>query len=775
MGVKLPPQPGGSTPAGAPDPFAGAPGLYAIQSQAAALAKIAKLAKTHPDWVQKDATHWATPGGIIHELFTGGDGNPMFGSAWTTAESRAFLAGLAVSNGTQAPSGASSSGAAASKAPKLTAKQQAAVEDAYRQDPAAAEAWFRATSEDPAAVRQLTSQSSGGGGQFYGFDTPEQAQAYAASIAGASPQQLSALTSIAGQTSAGNASNLDYAKYAADAAIDQAKLDLDYAQLTSQERQQAAQIQASLVNSGLDANSARMQALSSIIANRNNNATNLAQASGDIAAQAAQFASNPRDAISDILYRTAIGGTTPYGGTDNPQFGNLQTALAAKFQELFGGVGADLAAARTQRDQPIPAEFSNPISVPQVNFSPTSYKAPQISVPKIAAPAPSASPAAMVPAVPAVSSSGAGAGSQQNKQQADMLKAYAAYHPEDQAAQMKAAWLAYHPNEPIPFAEGGTVTTSPALQGMSIKRLQDQIAALFNVKRGAANYSEAADVNLDGIINSLDLKGAAMSNAATPQTAALQSMNPQEPVTLGAQRPLLMPRASMPSRAPAFGAMPNINFGRYALGPYGGTSALQRRRTPRPFAEGGELNFDGIFDGRSQPGMSPSSSEGGTNLNIHERAVIVGESGQVYGTLGEKRPDGTVRAEQLIIKPLKSEVAKDKQLEDAGKAKVETQKATMSHFDQGGTATAMPDDFYAALRNMLSGIDPQARVNAGQKLPDPRLLGADVYTRILNGDTDLRDYLHSAYSSQGISDATFDYTIKQGRPDGYNAQRVRYQ
>lgn len=135
---------------------------------------------------------------------------------------------------------------------------------------------------------------------------------------------------------------------------------------------QYQQLYQQALNTGLDAESARRQALATLITNRNAQSVNLAQTSGDIAAKAAQFAANPRDAVADLMYRNAIGGSTPYGSTGNAAFGDLQNGLQNKFQELFGGVAGDLSRARDFISAPPPAEFLQPASnIPGINTNTT--------------------------------------------------------------------------------------------------------------------------------------------------------------------------------------------------------------------------------------------------------------------------------------------------------------------------------------------------------------------------------------------------------------------
>ena len=371
---------------------------------------------------------------------------------------------------------------------------------------------------------------------------------------------------------------------------------------------------AQMQNNGLDAESARQQALTTLIANRNNTALGVAQTSLSAAEAAAKFAANPRDAVAELIYRNQVGGVTPFGDIDNSAFGEYGKALAAKAASIFQPVSADLNAARTYRDAIPPVEYYGPEIRAQLGLPPTGAQS----------------------------------------------------------------------------LIGGTGAASPA--------------------------------------------------AAT---------------------------------APALAPYPNIAANLQALPPGALAPSLPRSRNVAGaggfrFAGGGSvkaLDLDGIFDSRQAEGYTPPSSEGGTNLNIHERAVIVGESGHVYGTLGEKRPDGTIRSEQLIIKPLKSETEKDKRLAEAGKAITETQKQTMASFAGGGSATSTPEDFMQQLSLSLSrqGGAYGGTGSYSTPLPSLRLL-AGAPANALEDDPVLQDWTLAGYSALGIDPRTVGATIRKFTP-----------
>ena len=372
---------------------------------------------------------------------------------------------------------------------------------------------------------------------------------------------------------------------------------------------QYKELQQELLNSGWDAESARIQALATVRANRNNTALGIADTSAVVAAQQAKFAASPRDTYAEGIYRAATGGV-PFGDIRNERFKDYQAALTDKQASIFQNVAGDLDSARRFRDEPVNVDFLG---------------------------------------------------------------------PEARAAQ------------------GLALTPAQVLAGNTAASTFDPTAVLQAARQGAGSD----EAFMEGL----------------KKLAAL----------------------------------------------------------PKSYAGGGKIDFGGIFDGRDKPGFSPSSSEGGTNLNIHERAVILGESGQIYGTLGEKRPDGTVRAEQLQIKPLKSEVEKDKKLQEADKAIVETRKQTMASFAEGGQVnfggtSQQKYDLFEMLLKQLGG--------AGGGTQDPfggarNLAGLEDE---IFADPYLRDVTEATYDRMGVRPEQLwaDVAKYVTKSPSYNRPMVNY-
>lgn len=389
--------------------------------------------------------------------------------------------------------------------------------------------------------------------------------------------------------------------------------DFQYQQLASEEKRAADSLAAQYANMGLDAEASRRQALTTLITNRNNGAIDIYKTAGEQAAQAAQFAANPRDAMTDLFFRNAMGNATPNGDSSGAAGDARQKGFFDRFNEIFGGLAGDKARA---------VDFIS--AIPTMDYL---------------------QPAAVGPAAAAI-----------------------------------------NPNTPVP------ASPMPAPQGAP---------APNNDTAGALQF--------------------------------LQAMQDPQKAT---------------------------DFRKWVTG--------GQYQAPASAAKGGSFNFDDIFDNRGRPGASPTSSEGGLNMNIHERAVIVGESGQVYGTLGERRPDGSVRAENLIIKPLKSEVAKDKAMEESGKQAVESQGKTLAGFKSGGSVASIPkpSDFLEELRKNLGMIGGSGGNATGYDshtgIQPLRTFAGAPWERM---SPTQREYLYAAQSAAGVSPEEVDWTVKQFTPN----------
>jgi hypothetical protein len=130
-----------------------------------------------------------------------------------------------------------------------------------------------------------------------------------------------------------------------------------------------------------------------------------------------------------------------------------------------------------------------------------------------------------------------------------------------------------------------------------------------------------------------------------------------------------------------------------------------------------------------------------------------------------------MRAESLQIKPLKSEVAKDKKLEEGNKAVVESQKKTLAAFDQGGSVTASPDDLMQQLSQYLNSLGGSGGGTgaSGGSIPSLRLLAGSPWDS-LEQDPAAMDYALAGYSAMGIDPRTVASTVAKFTPN--SAQRV---
>lgn len=785
------PPPGAGGSAEAPPYYIAAPGQ---PSQQEPLQQIAALLARYPGASLIDETHVRMPNGRIRTLVRNDKGEPDLSAEWTAAASNAYLDSAGVD--------ASGPGGGGGTDPAYLAQQAANLAEDQRQ--------FDAKTAE--SQRQFDLSTAEGRRQF----------------------------------------DLDYNR---GIQTDGAKIGLDYAQLNQNEQDAVRQLAYQYYNSTNDANAARQQALATLIQAKQNGAINLAQTSGQIAAQAAQFASNPRDAVADINYRTAIGGATPYGSTNNPQFGQYQTALDNKFNELFGGVGQDLQNARQYLQQPIPQEYLKPIVAPQV-APPKEYLPPALNMP-LAQYADNPNPTARAllslrdlgvnnysdaekAALARIASQGQPAPAPQPA--ADPWAALRGYTPDQNQELIRYAQaMAGHAKGADslmlrnPIVAIDTVTKQPVFtiaengkeliketkkgikvvpqKGVSQKldpRKQAAMVKQLQIPGYATGY--AALPGKDPAVGSAALGQARFQNLQDPawrdqwfqwlndrSTAlrAYSAAHPGENMTSQIATSLGYGAASQPGRQAEVDAMNGVRQ-QQGLRPLGITEGTGAAQTPQLQAPGlaaqpvsvtplstpaaqpaaATNNYDvnqvagpsaiGAVDyaqkkknmpAYSQGGYIPSSSEGGTNMNIHEPFHIIGASGHVYAVGGEDRPM------QLHIKGIPS-------IEKAKKEQEKKQQEQMKGMAAGGSVTA--PDFISALRTQLRSLDPQAVAGAGQALPDPRLLSG-IYGR-LQQDPDLYGYVQSAYSKYGVSPESLDYSLKTFQPKGVNggAVQVRY-
>lgn len=197
-------------------------------------------------------------------------------------------------------------------------------------------------------------------------------------------------------------------------------------------------------------------------------------------------------------------------------------------------------------------------------------------------------------------------------------------------------------------------------------------------------------------------------------------------------------------------------------------------------AHGGTFNFDpGV--GNEETGFTPTSTEGGLNMNIFEPAVIMGvDSGRIYAKLAEPRPDGTRRGEQVVIKPLKSETEKDKQYQEMGKAPVSGGMPGVPGAAGGGTVNAIPKpwDFLNELKKNLQGLGGTGGGAGGATDPNTGVAPLRMYAgapEAMMSPTQ-REYLYAAQSAAGVSPEEVDWTLKLGTPNAIinNLPRVAF-
>lgn len=240
-----------------------------------------------------------------------------------------------------------------------------------------------------------------------------------------------------------------------------------------------------------------------------------------------------------------------------------------------------------------------------------------------------------------------------------------------------------------------------------------------------------------------------------PQQQPFGAGLPQAPAT---PMPPVNPLVTMTDKLNAMNPLEQWQFRNYVTGgEYGKTNPVPK------------MDMGGVVNARTGIGEAPTSSEGGLNINLFEPAMVVGmDSGRVYATVAEPRPDGTRRGEQLVVKPLKSEVEKDKQQ----KGQV-TQSFGVSKMAQGGQVNALstPDDFMEQLRQYLGGLGGSGGGVGSYESPLPglRMLAGDPWSS-LEDDPVAMDYALAGYSALGIDPRTVAATVRKFTPQ--SAQRV---
>lgn len=192
---------------------------------------------------------------------------------------------------------------------------------------------------------------------------------------------------------------------------------------------------------------------------------------------------------------------------------------------------------------------------------------------------------------------------------------------------------------------------------------------------------------------------------------------------------------------------------------------INRNTTLPGAAQGGVFNIDpGVPN--EEKGYSPSSTEGGLNLNIFEPAVIMGvDSGRIYAKLAEPRPDGTRRGEQVVVKPLKSETEKDKMLQEMGKQPVSGNFPQIPGMATGGTAKVLPrpDEFINQVKINLSRLGGSGGGAGGATDPNTGVAPLRLYAGAPDAamSPTQRAYLYAVQSQAGVSPEEVDWTLKQ--------------
>ena len=185
------------------------------------------------------------------------------------------------------------------------------------------------------------------------------------------------------------------------------------------------------------------------------------------------------------------------------------------------------------------------------------------------------------------------------------------------------------------------------------------------------------------------------------------------------------------------------------------------------FAAGGQIDFG---NATRFGGMQPSSSEGGTNMNIHEPAVLIGmHSGHHYATVAENG-----YPEQIKIIPTPAGKKAAMEAEKVGK----TAKDAMGKaFGTGGSVYVTPstDALNEQLSQFLNRLGGPGGGTGASGMPDPRMLAGAPWSA-LQGDRRNMAFAQAGYSAQGIDPMKLEDTVKQFTPQGItnNIPRVSW-
>ena len=448
--------------------------------------------------------------------------------------------------------------------------------------------------------------------------------------------------------------------------MQQQELDLDWAKLTSDEKMQAEQIRAQLINAGLDAETARRQALASLIQSRNSNSIDLASTSGNIAAQAAQFAANPRDAIAELQFRGATGMGPAFGAIGNAEFGGYQSKLDDKFQQMFGGVAGDLSRAR---------EYVN--SIPPTEFFGAETRQ-----------------ALDLPLLP----------------QQEMLSGYGQQsNPLDAMVQKLQGMSA-------PDQESFRRYTDPAY-----RERQTRIEDAYTNDPVAAEDFFRKIAELNGGVRPPAAEDGINMNIHEP--AMVMGMSGKIYATMAENDPEQLRVIPLPSVKKARAAQEKMQKERMKNGQGGGDMLKQARQEFLEATQGAQRMAMGGTVTSNPYGKEIRGLTGGIGYGRRGRQRGVGSASDLAQRL---RAGGKIQLGNVRRSPRASSVAQN----PTTRTPVTdiARNDTGLPGTGGGAQPAQPNDFMSLIRNQLAGLG--AATPQGQGLPDPRMLADGVYSRM---------------------------------------------
>lgn len=554
---------------------------------------------------------------------------------------------------------------------------------------------------DPQTGRVHTLDRKADGTAYLRELTISDSAKYRASVGNAAPS-----TGGGGGGSGGGSAVTDDPRYWEN---QQQQNDIEWAQLDQNERQEAERLAFQYQQAGMDAETARRNALAQLIQNRNDNSINLARTSADVAKTAAEFAARPADAYAEMNYRNATGTGPAFGSIGGPQFQQYGNALDEKFNDLFGGVAGDLSRAREYVNSIPPTEYFGAETRQQLGLP----LLPQQEL----------------------------AGFQPPNPLEGLVSKLQGMSAPDQEAFRRYTDPAYRERQ-------STIEGAYAADPVAAKKFFEQITAMNGGVRPAMAE--------DGI------------NMNIHEPAAVVGMSGKIYATMAEKDPEQLRVIPLPSvkKARAEDEKRMKERQKSGASAQGGDAFHQARQQfleqtqgAQRMSGGGTIRLTGpIGVGRSSGDLRGAAAAAGLRS-----AQYLADGGKLrLSNRNARRGTGTRTPGSPNRTPTQMPIGNNPQ---GGITPVNFNDPVQYDAQGYATGVAPGKDLLSSTRNNLAMFG--AETPQGQALPDPRMLSNEVLSRA-ETDPIWWEYIKAAYAKQGINPATLEATIKQYRPTGLN-------